>query len=917
MEVENQMKCIGADNSKVTPDVINQIVTAIGKATVTDGVAVFKPSEETDICKAIPKILEAGAGVVPLARKKDCNKGDVFVDMSDMTSILNIDAVAMTVKVQVGCKIADLEAAVNEKGLTLGAYPGGADATVEDFVYVEDAVIGSYKYGTIKDCIYNVYAVDCNGEAFETGYDNIGYYMSGYNLTQTMVASYGRLGIIDAVTLRLSPLGIIKAVAYTFPDLASMQAAYMKLVQEPSVKPLHISFNATKKCTRIAFQGKEEFVNADIEILDAIMADVGASKAGEFDWSTIVTCDCVNPKLTTFYLPLKNLAAFLDCAVASGTIAGSIPDRSTAAVKIAGEPTKETIDALADKAEELGGRSSSRCFSKYRDESTNAFARRIEQGYMGASVEDVHLDREITDAIIEKIKAIVGEKNVSTTDMDRILYGHDMAPLPKEAGMAFNNMPDVIVRPVTPEQISEVVKLAYKHGIPVIPRGNASWGLGGCMPTAGGILIDMPSKMNKVLEVNTEELYVKVQGGCTWKNLLEACMKKGYIIGSYPSSFPAGTVGAWIATNGMGVGSIKYGSAKDNVLNSVFIVDDGSIVTTGFDNMGSYRASYNLNQFFSGAEGTLGVMATVTFRIYPMGKIRPLAYEFDTLKAMNEPIQDTLADPSVKPLHIAWSDHLHFEGQRKAGWHAPDVTNLWLVTLQGDDKHNELEEAFFDAVADKYGGRKVAYEIAEHEWEERCYEFRARHIGVGEIPAEVIVPAHDWGEFTDRCYEGFEEMKMEAGGIIGVMVDRSTTLFMPYYFKDDEMLTGMLSFGFNFYLGDIAAKYGGRSTGLGVFFAWNLDNIHSAATVGKMRELKTVLDPHDVVNPGHVVCGSTRFGINLTKGLMGLGSSLMQVMKKIMPNDRAFKYNKERFRYNDLEEMKTLDRVHTLGDGTQ
>ena len=284
---------------------------------------------------------------------------------------------------------------------------------------------------------------------------------------------------------------------------------------------------------------------------------------------------------------------------------------------------------------------------------------------------------------------------------------------------------------------------------------------------------------------------------------------------------------------------------------------------------------------------------------------------------MNEPIQDTVNDAYVRPLHIAWSDHLHFEGQRKAGWHAPDVTNLWLVTIQGDEKHNALEEAFIDAVAEKYGGRKVAYEIADHEWEERCYEFRARHVGVGEIPAEVIVPTHDWGAFTDRCYDGFKEMKMEAGGIIGVMVDRSTTLFMPYYFKDDEMLTGMLSFGYNFYLGDIAAEYGGRSTGLGVFFAWNLDNIHSAATVGKMRELKTVLDPHDVVNPGHVVCGSTRFGIDLTKNLMGLGSTMMQVMKKLMPADRAFAYNRDRFRYDELEETKVLDRVHTLGDGTQ
>ena len=80
----------------------------------------------------------------------------------------------------------------------------------------------------------------------------------------------------------------------------------------------------------------------------------------------------------------------------------------------------------------------------------------------------------IDDKIIAELKAIVGEKNVTTSSMDKILYCHDMAPLPKEAGLAFNNVPDVIVRPETTKQIAGVVALAYKHGIPVTPRGSAS-----------------------------------------------------------------------------------------------------------------------------------------------------------------------------------------------------------------------------------------------------------------------------------------------------------------------------------------------------------------------------------------------------------------------------------------------------------
>jgi len=81
--------------------------------------------------------------------------------------------------------------------------------------------------------------------------------------------------------------------------------------------------------------------------------------------------------------------------------------------------------------------------------------------------------------------------------------------------------------------------------------------------------------------------------------------------------------------------------------------------------------------------------------------------------------------------------------------------------------------------------------------------------------------------------------------------------------------------------------------------------------------MKTMLDPREVVNPGHLVCGNTRFGIKMGKQLMTIGSSLMQTIKKLLPANTTFADNKKRFRYNDLEHRKDTDRTHTLGDGTQ
>lgn len=907
---------------KISQEDVEHIASHIGCQFRNEGSDfVFAPQNNDELSKIVAVAMEHGMSVSPLSRKGTHTEGDILIDTSLLNSIIAIDKVHMTVKAQVGCKIYSIVSAVAKEGFTLGVIPAGASPTVEDWIYTEEAGIGSYKYGTVKDSVYNIVAIDNEGGQLVTGFDDIGYYMSGYNLIQTLCASSGRLAIVSEVTFKLHPIGVTKAVAYEMPSIEKMNEVFTAIAHHPSLKPLQISFNGNLAV--IAFQGEEEFVDLDLEQLDAIMTDAGATKAdtsvADDKFGNIKVGACVRPKSVTMYVPLKDMASYIEAVkgIAGFEIAGNIPDRSTAVIKLTGDVGNENYSVAADKVAEFGGRSSIRCPSKYRDAATNAFIKRIEDGFLGAEVEEVKLSRTVDDKIIAKLKEIVGDKNVSTNGMDKILYSHDMAPLPKEAGLAFNNLPDVIVRPDKVEQISEVVKLAHEHGIPVIPRGSASWGLGGCMPTSGGIVLDMSSKMKKVVEINEESMYVKVQAGCTWKNLLEACMKKGYIIGSYPSSFPSGTIGAWYSTNGMGIGSYKYGSARENVLNAEVIVDDGSIVTTGWNDLGSYRASFNLNQFFSGAEGTLGFIATFTMRIYPMGQIRCLAYEFDALKDMNGPMQALVANASVRPLHVAWSDYLHFQNQHRAGVHAPDVKNLWLVTIQGDEKHNDLEEAAVTAMAEAAGGRKIANEIADHEWEERCYEFRARRVGVGEIPAEVIVPTVNWGEFTDDCYHGFEEMKMEAGGVIGVLVDRTTALFMPYYFKDDELLTGMLSFGFNFYLGDVAALYGGRTTGFGVFFAWAMDVIHNPETASKTRQIKTALDPRDMVSPGHVTCGMTRFGIDLNKSIMSLGSMLMQTMKKLFPADKTFQKNLARFRYDEMEHIKNLDRTHKLGDGTQ
>ncbi len=519
-----------------------------------------------------------------------------------------------------------------------------------------------------------------------------------------------------------------------------------------------------------------------------------------------------------------------------------------------------------------------------------------------------NLSRAVTPELISRLEEAIGKENVNTSEMERLLYSHDLAPLPKETSIAFKNIPDVVVRPQSVKELSKVVMIAHKYGVAITPRGASTWGLGGSMPVFGGILIDLSSGLNEIIEINERDMYVKVGSGCTWKNVLEACAKKGLLLGCYPSSFPSATVGGWVSTGGIGIGGFKYGSAKDSIRNMEVVLADGSVIETGYDALADNMAGYNLNQLFTGAEGTLGVVGTVTLKLHPMGMVKPLAYDFDRLAQIGGPINEIVKHPSVEPLHIAWSDELHFENQRKAGLHAPDVKNLMLVTLQGSEEFIEMEEGIIDSIVEAAGGRKVSYEIASHEWDERCYEFRARKVGVGSIPAEVVVPVADWSDFAEECYKGFKDLKMDAGGIIGMIADRSTAMFMPYYFMDNETVVGMTGFAYNSYMGDVAAKYGGRALGLGVFFAANLPKVRGRGAHDLMKDIKTCMDPRDVMNPGHLVHGKTRFGIELGKNMMGVAFKLMETVKKYSPQDKTFDRNIARFEFDDIEHNKEKTR---------
>jgi glycolate oxidase len=505
---------------------------------------------------------------------------------------------------------------------------------------------------------------------------------------------------------------------------------------------------------------------------------------------------------------------------------------------------------------------------------------------------------------VKKLETAIGAENVKTSKMERLLYSHDMAPLPKEAQLAFNVIPDVVVRPRSAEDVSKVVKIANQEGVPITPRGASTWGLAGSTPYKGGILIDMMGGMSKILNIDEENMTITCQAGASWKQVYDAAWEKGFLLGSYPSSAPSATVAGWISTAGIGVGNYKYGSAGDNIRNMKVVIPDGTIIETGFPTLTDNMSGYNLNRLFVGAEGTLGVICEVTFKLTPRPEIlRPLAYAYSTLDKLEGPIKD-ITRSRVSPMHIAWSDNNHFKLLKKVHPNAPDVGSLLLVTLEGDKTVVDYEEKVIDEIAARHGGVKQSYEIAQHEWDERSYEFRSRELGLGSVPMEVLVPVSSYAAMTHDMYDLMKSMKME-GAIIGIMADRNTVMFMPYYMFDAESLPkSVTSLSFNVKCGDLAIKNNGRMLGgFGLFFGSLLKHVRGEGFAVE-KAIKEALDPNEIMNPGKLLGMKTRFGLPISAGLLGFGMGAMAVAKKVLPGDKNVDEKGKEFALEELEKER-------------
>ena len=213
--------------------------------------------------------------------------------------------------------------------------------------------------------------------------------------------------------------------------------------------------------------------------------------------------------------------------------------------------------------------------------------------------------------IIEKLKAIVGENYVFLDVENMEKYGSD-----ETEDLQF--FPEVIVKPVTPTEISQILILANEYHIPVTPQGARTGLSGGALPVYGGIALSM-ERFNKILFLDERNLQITTEPGVITEVLQNTVIEKGLFYPPDPASKGSCFIGGNVAENSGGPKAVKYGVVKDYVLNLEVVLPTGEIIWTGA-NVLKNATGYNLTQLFVGSEGTLGIITKIVLKLIPYPK---------------------------------------------------------------------------------------------------------------------------------------------------------------------------------------------------------------------------------------------------------------------------------------------------------
>lgn len=456
-------------------------------------------------------------------------------------------------------------------------------------------------------------------------------------------------------------------------------------------------------------------------------------------------------------------------------------------------------------------------------------------------------DARIEEAVAA-LKALLGDR-LSTARAILDQHGKDESYHPVMA-------PDAVAFAESTEEVAEIVKICAAHKVPMIPFGTGTSLEGGVAALQGGVTIDV-SRMNRILEVNAQDLDCRVQAGVTRKQLNEHLRDTGLFFPIDPGA--DASLGGMASTRASGTNAVRYGTMRENVLSLTVVTADGRIIKTARRSKKS-AAGYDLTRLFVGSEGTLGIITEVAVRLYGVPeRISSAVCAFPDLEgAVNSVIliiqsgipvaRMELLDEVQMGACIAYSK---LEGYQAA----PTLFFEFHGTEAGVAEQIEMVKA----IAGDFGGTDFKWATKAEErtalWEARhkaYYAALALRPGAKGWPTDVCVP-------ISRLAECILETKkdIEASGMLAPLVGHvgDGNFHLVYVIDPENPAELATANALNDRMVLRALAMEGTCTGEHGIGYGKMDFLVAEAgeAVSVMRQIKLALDPDNLMNPGKIL----------------------------------------------------------------
>lgn len=459
----------------------------------------------------------------------------------------------------------------------------------------------------------------------------------------------------------------------------------------------------------------------------------------------------------------------------------------------------------------------------------------------------------IKEALLEQIRTVVGSAAVFTDREELEDYSHD-----ETEDLRF--YPQVLVKPQTPEQISELMKLANQHQIPVTPRGGGTGLSGGALPVHGGLLLAM-EKFNKILEIDERNLQATVEPGVITEVFMDAAAEKGLLYPVDPASKGSCFIGGNVSHGSGGPRVVKYGTIREYILNLQVVLPTGEIIWTGANTL-KFASGYNLTQLMIGSEGTLGIITKIVVKLVPKPTqdlllLASFQTDEDACAAVSAIFRAGIIPSAVEFMErkgVEWvmeHDAISFDLK-------PEVSSFLLIEVDG----NNMDVLFTDCerineVLEQYHCTEVLFADSSAQKEELWRLRRTMAVSVKSNSVykeeDTVVPRAE----LPKLMKGIKEIGTKYGFesiCYGHAGDGNLHVNIIKAGMSDEDWNNKLKNGIR-EIFELTVSLGGTISGehgIGLVQKDYMQLKFSEVNLNLMRSIKQVFDPNGILNPGKI-----------------------------------------------------------------